>query len=340
MPLQITGTFIDEVTHDIPAHNWGHAEWEREFDTFVAAGLDTVILIRAGWGERLAFPSASISSKVRTLPVYADMAELFLGLCDDRELAFFFGLYDSGYYWHRYDWKTEVALNREFTREVSERYGGHPSFRGWYLPHETADTSGRIIDINTALAEAARSAADLPVLISPYWHGRVEDTEPAGQHGRTPARSVAEHAGQWEEIFGRYQGLVSCCAFQDGTAYEAQLPDFLRAAREAADGHGIDLWANVETFDRDMPIDFLPIEWRKLVNKLDAAEPYVTKAITFEFSHFLSPHSMWPSARALFDRYQEYRAGAVPRLDQEPAAAAGPHDRRPAGQPAPPGDGS
>jgi hypothetical protein len=194
MPLAISGTFLDEVTHDIPAHNWGRREWEREFDTFVAAGLDTVILIRAGWGERLSFPSVSVSKKVSTLPVYADMPKLFLDLCDERGLTFFFGLYDSGYYWHRYDWRTEVELNRDFAREVWDRYGAHPSFRGWYLPHETADTSERIIDINTALAQEVRGIADLPVLISPYWHGRVEPGEPADQSGRAAAMSAREHA--------------------------------------------------------------------------------------------------------------------------------------------------
>jgi hypothetical protein len=58
------------------------------------------------------------------------------------------------------------------------------------------------------------------------------------------------------------------------------LPEFVRGCREVADAHGIQLWTNVETFDRDMPIRFPPIEWRKLVNKLEAARPYVEKAIT------------------------------------------------------------
>jgi hypothetical protein len=25
--LRITGTFIDEITHDIPPQNWGRREW-------------------------------------------------------------------------------------------------------------------------------------------------------------------------------------------------------------------------------------------------------------------------------------------------------------------------
>lgn len=122
-------------------------------------------------------------------------------------------------------------------------------------------------------------------------------------------RSPEEHGHIWEEVFSRYEGLVNYCAFQDGTVYEGQLSTFLQWCAQGAAAHGIELWTNVETFDRDMPIDFLPLEWRKLVNKLAVAEPYVRKAITFEFPHFMSPNSMWPSARSLFDRYMEYVEG-------------------------------
>ena len=59
--------------------------------------------------------------------------------------------------------------------------------------------------------------------------------------------------------------------------------------------------------DRDMPIKFPPIDWRKLEYKMDAArEAGVDKLITFEFSHFMSPNSMYPSARQLFKRYCEH----------------------------------
>ena len=29
--LPITGTFLDEISHDIPHQNWGEAEWDRDF---------------------------------------------------------------------------------------------------------------------------------------------------------------------------------------------------------------------------------------------------------------------------------------------------------------------
>jgi hypothetical protein len=51
----------------------------------------------------------------------------------------------------------------------------------------------------------------------------------------------------------------------------------------------------------------LPIKWEKLLLKLKAAQQVgVEKAITFEFSHFMSPHSCYPQAHHLFNRYCEH----------------------------------
>jgi hypothetical protein len=37
-------------------------------------------------------------------------------------------------------------------------------------------------------------------------------------------------------------------------------------------------------------------------------QPHVEKIISFEFSHFMSPNSTWPSARSLYARYREFLA--------------------------------
>ena len=64
---------------------------------------------------------------------------------------------------------------------------------------------------------------------------------------------------------------------------------------------------NICFFDRDMPIRFLPIKFDKLRMKLEAAKRAgYDKAITFEFSHFMSPQSAYLQAGHLYDRYKEY----------------------------------
>jgi hypothetical protein len=298
----ITGTFLDEMTHDIPSQNWGPDEWRREFDTFVDAGIDTVIMIRTGYMEKLAAPSQTVADHRRVLPVYVDLVQLFLELAAERNIDLFFGLYDSGFHWHRNDWTVEVELNRRYLHEMYDRYGNSPAFRGWYLPHETIDSGMRIIDINTALAREIRTFSQLPILVSPFFHGRTDQA--VGPRGSV--RTVEEHVRAWEEIFAAYSGLITHCAFQDGTADLLALEDLTAATAQAAASAGITLWSNLESFDRDMHIKFPPLDWRKLAYKLDVVQPYVEKVITFEFSHFLSPNATWESARNLYRRYQDH----------------------------------
>jgi len=62
-----------------------------------------------------------------------------------------------------------------------------------------------------------------------------------------------------------------------------------------------------------MPIKFLPIKWEKLLFKLEAAKRAGSeKAITFEFSHFMSPQSGYLQAGHLYNRYMESALGPNP----------------------------
>jgi hypothetical protein len=98
--------------------------------------------------------------------------------------------------------------------------------------------------------------------------------------------------------------------------YQQYIEGFIQG-RILADKYNMISWTNCESFDRDMPIKFLPIKWEKMRLKLEAAEKTgVAKAITFEFSHFMSPHSMYSSAHGLFDRYMEYRDEVLRRNEK------------------------
>lgn len=47
--MQIKGTFLDEISHDIPHQNWGEKEWDADFGYMHRAGIEHVILIRCGY---------------------------------------------------------------------------------------------------------------------------------------------------------------------------------------------------------------------------------------------------------------------------------------------------
>jgi hypothetical protein len=110
-------------------------------------------------------------------------------------------------------------------------------------------------------------------------------------------------AGLWDHEID-WEGIVDIVASQDGQVDYDVLPEFLQANAALIAKHRMHAWSNVESFDRDMPFNFPPIDWRKLWWKMRAAEDSgVGKLITFEFAHFMSPQSCWPAAANLFARY-------------------------------------
>ena len=72
---RITGTFLDEITHDIPSQNWTERHWRREFELYAKIGIDTLIIIRSGYRNKCIYPSEVIQN---LLPVYDDIGEMFL----------------------------------------------------------------------------------------------------------------------------------------------------------------------------------------------------------------------------------------------------------------------
>ncbi len=313
--MKLSGTFLDEITHDIPSQNWGRDEWEADFAIMRAIGIDTVIIIRAGYREHAIFNSSVLREQRAMMPVRENLAQLFLDLAETNGMKLLWGIYDPG------DWAANgeqaLAINRAFMKEVHDLYGDHPAFAGWYITFELSRNHPDQVELVLAAGRHAKSLSpDLPTLISPYI---------AGVRARAGENSISlqQHADEWRSIFGRIRECIDIVAFQDGHVCYLELPNYLalniRLAREV----GMTCWSNIETFDRDMPIKFPPIDWRKLEFKIDAArEVGMDKLITFEFSHFLSPNSIWPSAHQLFRRYCE-RFGLHQVLYQRAKAAAG-----------------
>lgn len=306
--MHITGTFIDEISHDIPHQNWGATEWARDFQHMKMAGIDTVIVIRSGYRRFMTYPSAYLMNEQGCYAPPVDLIELFLNLADKHEMNFYFGLYDSGHYWDTGNMQQEIDVNRFVIDEAWARYGHHPSFRGWYLSMEISrKTKGAVEAFYTLGKQCKEVSAGLPTFISPWIDGKKAVMAAQSALTKSGVVSLREHEQEWDELFSGMQGSVDAVAFQDGHIDYHELEDFFRVNKKLADKYGMQCWTNAESFDRDMPIKFLPIKFEKLRLKLEAARKAgYDKAITFEFSHFMSPQSMYPSAHHLYNRYLEY----------------------------------
>lgn len=306
--MKITGTFIDEVSHDIPHQNWGKEEWDRDFAHMRAMGIDTVIMIRSGYRKFITYPSAYLIERHGCYRPPVDLVELFLALATKYGMTFYFGLYDSGRYWDTGDLQYEIDSNQFVIEEVWSKYGHHSSFGGWYISTEISRKTKGAVQAFKTLGMQCKAVSDgLPTLISPWIDGKKAVMASSSGLTKEEAVSVKEHEQEWGEIFDGIAGAVDAVAFQDGHIDYDELPAFFEVNKKLADQYGLQCWTNAESFDRDMPIKFLPIKFEKLRLKLEAArQAGYDKAITFEFSHFMSPQSSYTQAGHLYNRYNEY----------------------------------
>lgn len=306
--LPITGTFLDEISHDIPHQNWGPKEWDQDFAWMKEMGIDTVILIRCGHKRWITYPSEVLMNKEGAYRPPVDLVRMFLELAEKHGLQFYFGLYDSGkYWWGKGDFEQEVEINLSVIDEVWEKYGHYPAFKGWYLCQEVSRKTGAIVDLYARLGKHCKGLSNnLPTLISPYIDGTKALLSSNASLTKAEAISLKQHEEDWSEIFSGIQSAVDIVAFQDGHVDYHELSGYFAINKQLADTYGMTCWTNAESFDRDMPIKFLPIKFEKLLLKLQAAKAAgLEKAITFEFSHFMSPQSTYPQAHHLFNRYMD-----------------------------------
>lgn len=306
--MKITGTFLDEISHDIPHQNWGRDEWDRDFGYMKAIGIDTVIMIRSGYRRFITYPSPWLQDQYGCYHPPIDLVEMYLQLAEKHGLKFYFGLYDSGKYWDTGNMQHEIDANRFVIDEVWAKYGHYSSFAGWYLSMEISRQTKGAASAFRVLGEQCKAVSgNLPTFISPWIDGKKAVMAAASNLTKTDAVSIKEHEQEWGEIFEEIHGAVDAVAFQDGHIDYHELEDFFYVNKMLADKYDMQCWTNAESFDRDMPIKFLPIKFEKLRLKLEAAQKVgYDKAITFEFSHFMSPQSSYTQAGHLYNRYKEY----------------------------------
>ena len=299
----ISGTFIDEITCDIPSQNWGISEWKKEFDTFSASGIDTLILIRCGYREMWAYPTEVVDTPFKGCT--PDLIQLFLEESAKRNIDFYLGCYDSGLLDRTGDYKHDWEINQKVINELMNRYGSHPAFKGWYVAPEGPVAAPCYVEIFKRLSDRMKELTpQKPVLISPYYPSWNYSSD-------TPSDRMKKFIDDWYKILSQSPG-IDIVAFQDGSCNFTQpgyplfeLEEYIKTTHALLKDLKRTQWNNVECFWRECHIKFPPMDWRLLKKKMEIADPYVEKQITFEFSHFMSPNSCYQAARNLYSRYME-----------------------------------
>ena len=295
-PFPITATFIDEITYDIPSSNWSEKQWKKDFDNMRKVGIDTLVIMRGVFYDKCIYPSKHFPSLKEG---NEDFAGFVFAEAEKRNMKVFLGLYISNLSWNDGDYKNEVEQNKIYIEEVLARYGKYSSFTGWYIPQEGCSHFFNLKQTTEELASLCKQyTPQKPVLLSPFFRGKPISPD----DWYTPQKTEEV----WNDLLENCKGKVDIIAFQDGTVSLADYAEYLSAVQRVCKKYDIHLWANVETFERDVRAMYYPIPFDVLRRKIEIAKGYVEKCITFEFSHFLSPQSIYPSAKNLNALYTKY----------------------------------
>jgi hypothetical protein len=130
---------------------------------------------------------------------------------------------------------------------------------------------------------------------------------------------------KWIDIYGRYffervAGMLDYCAPQDkiaipccrdGQILDNGLAEWYHIVGNLFAKCGIELWSNIETFQRPFPGHgephgiFRQIDYRSLYMKLQEASSLTKRLVTYDFFTCMSPNTEWGSSGRVLARYME-----------------------------------
>ena len=290
----LKATYIDDLSYQMPAINWSNKQWLKEFDFMQEVGIDTIILTKGWFNGRCIYPSKVFPTLKKD---DEDFLSLILSEAESRKMKVFIGGYMTSNAWNTAGVEEEIEKNRIFADEVVARYGHFESFVGWHFPHEVC-SEGNISALLLGLGKLYKDKTpDKLIMYSPQFRSTI-----TSYSDYSAERTVRA----WDIILKDCAKFIDICAFQDGTVVLPKYEEYLRSAKTICDKHDIRLWACVEAFDRDVRKMYFPHNFELLRERIEIAEKYVENCATNEFSRFLSPQSIFESAKNLNAMYKDY----------------------------------
>lgn len=294
------------------ARREGRAGWEREIAEERAIGFDLLWLshITPAW-------SAGAADPVRDL----------LDVCAGVGTQVILDIGSTPNWYGTLDAAAERKAIGANIAEIARRYGDHPAFFAWYVPHEVYVAWDRMADyLNTvypALVAACKKAVPgKPVTLSPFF---ILDREQV--FGQFRYAEPNEYRDYWARLIRR-SGFDVIMLQDSGEHFSyvtnAQRRPFFTAMRDACRAGGARFWANVETAEfecpsieeyvkrygrihhsavKNAPWRAVPVE--RLQSKLRLAAEYAERIVAWGYHQFGRP-SLGPAAAAWYRDYQRY----------------------------------
>lgn len=311
--MLIDGTFIQlykVINKSQVPLDWTELQWETEISWMKTIGFQLIIIQFSAFDNQAYYPSNIIpmGGKHDQIDIILSLAQkmnmqVMVGLT--LESTWWKGVSDSGYF------QRDLEKNIKIANELWDKYSHYSSFWGWYIPHEIDDTYSKpdehrkqITDLLEKMtAHLHQLSPGKPVGIAPYYSMNM-----------TPQ----EYEQWWLKTLSAAK--LDIMMLQDGVGchrpnLDRDIVPYYQAMQKACQKTGVEFWSDLEIFDQIHcpPVDNLPLEhWdampaalERIKRQIFLEEPFVSRIVCFEFTHYMSPQ-MGIAQRKLYDDYKQW----------------------------------
>ncbi|MBN1900303.1 DUF4434 domain-containing protein [Candidatus Sumerlaeota bacterium] len=295
----VEGKYWDKECSDFTEH-----QWEKKIEEVAEIGFDHLVLLDVACNGK-AYYDTSLFPK---FPFGCeDPLEICLKTADRLGIRFFIGVgffITTNISWEGINSPEETRKTLQFMNEIAERYGRHPSFYGWYLPHE-AKIDGHYEEeyvkyVQNCNREGRKLLPNGKMLIAPF--------------GTRLAIPDDKYVKQLERLG------VDFIAYQDEVGVRKsrveELPAFYEGLKKAHERAGCaEIWADVEIFDFEGAVyqsALIPAPFERVKRQLEAASPYVEKILVYQYQGMMNkPGSAafagHPESTQLYRDYEKFK---------------------------------
>lgn len=301
---KIHPTFSSSFIQYWYCQNWDYYRWTKEFRMLQRIGINEIILQNiVDISSRYAvYPTAMQGYTSNSI----DMLEMCLSAADSERMNVRLGLGFNDEWWsidgNHKDWLgNEAVVNESIVNEVIEKYEGHQSLTGWYIPYEfhplVALSSIQRKNLNEffkKIAHSIKGKSIKTIMVAPFYNARLSGPV-----------SLALWSDIVHDVF-KDTG-IHIIALQDsvGAGFNTlnDLDEIYASTRKATEEIGLPLYAVTETF-MEIAGRNRPAPLHRIYEQLSIVAPYVNCCVAFSMDHYQSGSE--PSQVPDYEDYYRY----------------------------------
>ena len=304
----LTGTFVQLFGKN----DWTTAQWEKFFSELKELKINTVIVqytaFKNAYNDITWFDSANTFTSQKSRHTLARLFEA----AQKQGIEVHIGLHFDETYWQNQTNRAWLQLNAqrciELAKEINSRFGNHPAFKGWYIPHEPEPYAYgsdekialfRDVFVNP-IADALHSWGGKPVSIAAFWNSKLTSPNQL-QH------FMAELAKSHLQIIMLQDGVGAKHVTLD------QLNTYYQSAQkglfEENKNYKGAFWTDLETFAYTPTPPYPPAAFDRVEQQLmiELSIPRISKAVSFQYYDDMSTLSLHKAqAQALREAYKKW----------------------------------